>query len=92
MNKDTEVEVPYSAQAVKDLLGIENIHIKFNSLNGLGWSWCKACFPHKASFGLNNTKGRELLRAPCPDLVEARNKVSRETIIAVALILNGANK
>lgn len=75
MNNFPKTTVPYSAEAVKDLFNIEQGHryIKADGITSQSGS-CWECWKLES-----NTL--------CPTLNKARRTASKETLIAVALLL-----
>jgi len=76
--------IPYSAKAIEEFLAIEKEHH--------GWNW-EAPYnydpPLCASGSCTSMEIIEINTYPCHILLKARESASRETLIAVTLILNG---
>ena len=83
MSEPTKL-IPYSAKAIEGLLAIEKEHHT--------WNW-EAPYnydpPLCASGSCTSMEIIEINTYPCHILQQARESASRETLIAVALILNG---
>lgn len=87
MNNSTKITISYSALAVKELLAIEQKHKLFSKGDRRECDVCRV-----------NLKGEYItdqdviygpLDYPCPILVTSRESASKETLIAVALLLSG---
>lgn len=93
MNNLQEEKVPYSAKAVSELLQLEQVHeVTKLSKGGYSYGWCNACRSiYEEAINSVSIKADNFVKC-CPILIKARESSSRETIIAVALILNGENK
>ena len=84
MDNFLESKIPYSAEAVKELFGLERAHLwVINPERQYRSGWCVYCFP--------DTRFVEAIKdgfvSQC--LIEARESASKETLIAVALLLSG---
>jgi len=93
INNSSDIKIPYSAKAVEELLALENKHKLWYLSNSSGdWTgagWCKDCYSRNLTIwdsGLPNNGSDEHTR--CKTLLNARKMTSKETIIAVALLLS----
>lgn len=93
INNHSEITIPYSAKAVEELLALENKHKFWHLSNSneswTGVGWCRDCYSIDIPFwndGLPNNGNDEHTR--CKTLLNARKMASKETIIAVALLLS----
>ena len=87
MDNLIENKIPYSAEAVNNLISLERIHLEVNSNGGFQSGWCDDCFPPAFSLSFDETPSSKL-KSSCPTLITAREGASKETLIAVALILS----
>jgi len=82
MDNTMDTKIPYSSEAVKKLFYIERNHVNWfypNRREGYT-KGCRICLWDPSS---------SENRYPCPTLMEARKSASKETLIAVALLLSG---
>ena len=84
MSNLIKTKVPYSAKAVDNLLHLEQSHFGIGPILGFGASQSSFC---SVCFGTQVYTAKEIIS--CRTLIEARKCASRETLIAVALILKG---
>lgn len=74
-------KIPHSAIAVDNLVAIERKHKRKTYSNG-----------NSLCFGELSDPMAELTYGPCPTLAQSRASASKETLIAVALILGGERR
>lgn len=75
-----ETKIPYSKEAVEDLVALEREH---------GENFREKCYICPGTGYLGNHERRV---HACPILVTARSSASKKTLVAVALILGGERR
>lgn len=85
---DNITMIPYSAEAVNNLVAIEREHQSFLYNITTGEALCSSLECETAGLDMNENY---TITYPCPTLLDARAKASPETLIAVALRLGGSN-
>ena len=86
MSKTPLKKIPYSTEAVENLLAIEREHVSwFYPNQPIGYKGeCRGCYWD------NNVDSD--YPYPCPTLTKARAGASAETLVAVALLLGVSNE